>query len=330
MILPTGITLKMKMVLKDIKPLINPGDDNNGNNNITVEENYVRLRVIIGPKITATRPSITQPGLSFRIECNIDGNIVHPEIGAYTIFQGYNWRYWGYQGWCQVPEGIADSDITIYVTVNNVKRWCGLTTSDVKVSKFFPDTPTTSSGGDVVAALIKLDPELIPLCNILPVFSEGESTIRYVLEGTPPNVAIGLPVSATDDDGETLEYSLGGTDASSFSIDSNSGQLRTKDPIDYETKNSYSVLVSASDTKEGKDEITVTINVTDQNEAPIFTDGTSTTRSIAENTVSGVSIGAPVSATDQNDDTLQYGLTGTDASSFGIDSSSGQIKRVFH
>ena len=41
--------------------------------------------------------------------------------------------------------------------VNNVNRWCGLTTSDIVVSKFFPTTPDSSHGGEVVDALIKLE-----------------------------------------------------------------------------------------------------------------------------------------------------------------------------
>ena len=71
----------------------------------------------------------------------------------------------------------------------------------------------------------------------------------------------------------------------------------------------------------GTDSITVTINVTDVNEvptnnAPVFTDGTGTTRAVAENTDSGTNIGAPVSATDADNDTLTYSLGGVDASSF--------------
>ena len=98
------------------KPLINPGDDNSGNNDIVVDGDNVKLRVTIGPKRTTTRPSINQPGLSFKIECDIDGNIMHPEIGTYSIFRGDNYQLWGYQGWCQVPEGLDASNITIYVT----------------------------------------------------------------------------------------------------------------------------------------------------------------------------------------------------------------------
>ena len=58
------------------------------------------------------------------------------------------------------------------------------------------------------------------------------------------------------------------------------------------------------------------------NKAPVFTDGSSTTRTVA---VDG-SIGSPVVATDENNDTLTYQLSGTDAAAFEIDSTSGQLK----
>ena len=49
---------------------------------------------------------------------------------------------------------------------------------------------------------------------------------------------------------------------------------------------------------------------------------------MAENTGSGMDIGAPVTATDANDDTLTYTLVGTDAASFDIDPATGQLMTV--
>ena len=50
-----------------------------------------------------------------------------------------------------------------------------------------------------------------------------------------------------------------------------------------------------------------------------------TARTVAENTVAGEAIGAPVAATDpDNGDTLTYTLGGADAASFDIVSTSGQ------
>ncbi len=167
--------------------------------------------------------------------------------------------------------------------------------------------------------------------NNAPEFTDGESTIRSVAENTGSGIDIGNAVSATDADNDALTYSLGGTDASSFSIDSTTGQLRTSAVLDYETKSSYSVTITVSDGNEGSDTISVTINVTDidetpANSAPEFTDGESTTRSVAENTGSGLDIGSSVSATDADNDVLTYSLGGTDASSFSIDSTSGQLR----
>ena len=62
------------------------------------------------------------------------------------------------------------------------------------------------------------------------------------------------------------------------------------------------------------------------NTAPVFTDGSSTTRTIAENTAAGVNIGAAIAATDANNDTLTYTLSGTDAAAFSIVSTSGQLR----
>ena len=99
--------------------------------------------------------------------------------------------------------------------------------------------------------------------NNAPTFTEGTSTTRSVAENTASGQNIGVPVTATDaDTSDTLTYTLGGTDASSFSINNSTGQLQTSAALDYETKASYAVTVSVSDGNGGGDSINVTINVT--------------------------------------------------------------------
>ncbi len=70
----------------------------------------------------------------------------------------------------------------------------------------------------------------------------------------------------------------------------------------------------------------ITIPPEATNTAPVFTDGTSTTRTIAENTASGEHIGTAITATDADNDTLTYTLSGTDATAFEIDATTGQLK----
>ena len=175
-----------------------------------------------------------------------------------------------------------------------------------------------------------------PTTNQAPVFTEGASTTRSATETTTAGRNIGAPVTATDPDNDALTYSLGGTNADSFDIVASSGQLQTKLPLDRETKASYSVTVSVSDGKddEGNPDTTtdstiaVTIlvtEVTEVNKVPVFPSAT-VTRTISENTPAGVNIGVPVAATDLDNDPLTYSLGGTDAASFDIVASSGQLQ----
>ena len=62
------------------------------------------------------------------------------------------------------------------------------------------------------------------------------------------------------------------------------------------------------------------------NTAPSFPTTESGTRSVAENTPSGEDVGTPVAAMDADGDTVTYVLGGTDAASFDIDASTGQLK----
>ena len=104
--------------------------------------------------------------------------------------------------------------------------------------------------------------------NVAPTFTEGTSTTRSVAENTAPLANIGAPVAATDaDSGDTLEYTLGGTDFKSFGIHLNTGQLLTQAALDFETKSSYAVSISVSDGNGGTDSIEVTITVTDVDES---------------------------------------------------------------
>ena len=159
-----------------------------------------------------------------------------------------------------------------------------------------------------------------------PEFDSATAT-REVPENTEAGENIGDPVTANDPDNDTLTYTLGGSDVSSFDIDSASGQIQTKSGVtyDHESKSSYSVTVKADDNNGGTATIDVTITVTDVDEPPEF-DSATATREVPENTEAGVAIGAPVTAADPDTgDTPAYTLGGTDAAFFDIDASTGQL-----
>ena len=151
---------------------------------------------------------------------------------------------------------------------------------------------------------------------------------RELPENTEAGENIGAPVTANDPDNDTLTYTLGGSDVSSFDIGRSTGQIQTKPGVtyDHESKSSYSVTVKADDNNGGTAAIDVTVTVTDVNEPPEF-DLATATREVPENTEAGENIGDPVTATDPDTgDTPAYTLEGADADSFDIDSASGQIQ----
>ena len=205
--------------------------------------------------------------------------------------------------------------------------------------------------------------------NEAPTFTDEDDdatngvqiNLRTVAENAPAGQNIGTdPVAATDPDDPTigpddttgtgdtnpntnadddLIYTLTGSDARHFDIDSETGQLETKTVFNYEDPediggtagdNVYMVVVIVSDSESGglSSRVTVTIEVTDENEAPQFLGPsnipvTVATREVAENAMAGTSIGSPVTATDPDGDTLTYAVS--DVDNFVIESN-GQLK----
>ena len=114
--------------------------------------------------------------------------------------------------------------------------------------------------------------------NAAPIFTDGTSTPRdfneTIGDATVTTASnIGAPVAATDTDtGDTLSYSFdGGTDDARFGIITTTGQIQTEigENYSYEAKASYAVRVKVEDGNSGSDTIDVTLNVTDQDEAPL-------------------------------------------------------------
>ena len=163
--------------------------------------------------------------------------------------------------------------------------------------------------------------------NKAPTFPAATAD-RSVDEDAVVPTDVGPAVSATDPDpGDTLAYTLEGTDASSFTIDGASGQLRTAVALNRATKSTYTVVVKATDDGGLHATVMVTITVnaaTVTNHAPEF-QFPAAQRSIAENTAPGTNIGAPVVATDADNDRLTYRLGGADMADFDIDPATGQL-----
>ena len=170
---------------------------------------------------------------------------------------------------------------------------------------------------DVVVVIITVtdvdEPPVLGLVpgNTAPRFAAAAYT-REVAENTAAGMPIGDPVAAADNEGNALKYSMSGADAASLTIGRTSGQIRTKDALDYETEpNTYTVTVTAADPAGLSDTATVTITVTDVDEDPVVSGNAAV--DYAEN---GAGMVATYTAADPENGDIAWSLSGDDADDF--------------
>ena len=106
--------------------------------------------------------------------------------------------------------------------------------------------------------------------NPPPVFPNPAVTLTVNENSTAGTVGT---ITATDPDGETLTYSVGGTNEAEFNDDftlnATTGTITVKSTatIDHEARPSYTVVVTATDSANVTTTVNLTINVNDLNEA---------------------------------------------------------------
>ena len=136
---------------------------------------------------------------------------------------------------------------------------------------------------------------------------------------------VNATVGGSDDEG--VSYAItGGNGAGAFTIDTGTGGITVADDtqVDFEETNSFSLTVEASEGTATSSQ-TITISVTDVDETPSFTSGTSD--SIAEDATNG----DPVHDVDadvggDSDEGVSYAITaGNSAGAFTVDGDTGQI-----
>lgn len=172
----------------------------------------------------------------------------------------------------------------------------------------------------------------------------GLLIIRYVADSIAPTItgpssatgatsAISISENTTTvhtfNANETVTWSKSGTDESFFSISSGGVLTITsrnfESPADSGGDNTYVVIVTATDTALNAKNQTVTVSITNLNEAPsISTNGSSETYAISQ--AENISSVVTYAATDVDAGaSLSFSISGTDADDFAINSSSGVL-----
>ena len=168
--------------------------------------------------------------------------------------------------------------------------------ADFNSSDSFIYTITQGDKTSSATVLVKVNP-----VNDVPSFGNLLSTYNYTENQTSSVTTI----TGTDIDSDILTIALSGTDAASFNLSAENVLSFINSP-DYETKSSYLITLTVSDSSESFSK-NVTISITNVNDVlPIIS--SAATYSAAENQLA---VGL-VSASDAEGDTLTYSISGTE------------------
>ena len=158
--------------------------------------------------------------------------------------------------------------------------------------------------------------------NSDPEFDEMGTVVRRIRENGRAHEDVGPPILATDLDGDALDYNLE-RHHNDFYIDRQTGQLRTRRPLDREYGGFYFLQVDVRDYADvyglfddSVDDIArVRVEVEDVDERPEISGTDSYT--IVEN--SPTFVGSYTASDPEGDDTTWLSLLGTDARHFTLD-----------
>src|SRR6185436_1673985 len=157
----------------------------------------------------------------------------------------------------------------------------------------------------------------ISVNDLAPAITSG--TTASVNEGAAANSTVYTAV-ASDVAGGTVTYSISGTDAGAFTINSSTGVVAINAMPNFEAKSSYTFDVKAADASGAFNTQTVTVSVNDL--APTITSGT--TASINEGAAANSTVYTAV-ASDVAGGAVTYSVTGGDSAAFSINGGTGVV-----
>ena len=183
-------------------------------------------------------------------------------------------------------------------------------------------TTVTTSSDATLSALALENASDDSAITISPVFASGTTSYTASVLNGVDEITIEATVNESN---ATFEYL---DDSDTAITDANSGKTGQQVSLD-EDENTIKVKVTAQDATT-TNTYTVVVTRAAANNAPVFADATASrsfTETVGDAAVSTAgNVGAVVTATDADSDTLTYSLEGTDAAKFGIVSGSGRIQ----
>ncbi|MGF1705567.1 cadherin domain-containing protein [Enterovibrio baiacu] len=167
--------------------------------------------------------------------------------------------------------------------------------------------------------------------NAIAVITAIGGVQGEVSESISNGASTGLIVSAIDEDGDIVTYSLTDDANGAFTIDSVTGEVTVADSsvLDYETAQSHTIDVEAVSTDGSSSTQTFTISLTDDNtefDVTAVTDSDASANTVIESAAIGTTVGLTLQATDgDGTDVISYSLSDDAGGLFAIDPVTGVV-----
>ncbi len=212
-------------------------------------------------------------------------------------------------------------------TNTGVVTLTGIPNFETKASYKFTVVATDAAGNNSQPRAVSL--AINNLDEVAPTITSGP-TATAINENSAAGRVVYTVTSTDTGDVSTgsTHYTLSGTDAAAFAINTNTGVVTLTGIPDFETKSSYHFTVGATDAAGNNSQpraVSLAINNLDE-VAPTITSGPTAT-AINENSAAGRVV-YTVTSTDTGDvstGSTHYTLSGTDAAAFAINTNTGVV-----
>ena len=225
---------------------------------ITVEEAEPEppLRPV-APTVTSSDPT------ELEVTWTAPDNVGRPDIMHYSL----QYRAVGTSAWTALPDYVV-SQPPVAGARDPISGLEAATNYEVQVQAHNADGagPWSPTGRGQTNTVGNAAPE------ILGDFEQARSLAETVGAATEsPARELDEPFTATDPDTDPLRYTLAGQAAGQFTLDGNTGQLRTRvgQRYDHEAGEERAVIVKVEDGQGGSAAALVTVTITDETEPPL-------------------------------------------------------------
>ncbi|MDA0920612.1 MAG: beta-propeller fold lactonase family protein, partial [Planctomycetota bacterium] len=182
-------------------------------------------------------------------------------------------------------------------------------TVDIDASISFSDGQQTVSYSDF---------ETVAISNAAPTINGDTFAIA---ENSPVGTSVGTAFASDPESGESLTWRIvSGNTGNAFAINSLTGEITVATELDFETLNTYSLVVEVEDNQSLTDQATITINVTDVK--PVVNDQSF---NVFENQINGSAVGTVMLEPGDMNSVVFSIAGGNTGGAFAIDEFSGLI-----